>query len=612
MTNSSTMARSLVVCTLLATSTLSANTPSQDLGSITIISASNTPQTLNQITANASVVTAMEIEERGYTTVAQAINSLAGISLVSNGGLGQTTSVYMRGMDSKHILVLIDGVRVNDVTGLSGAPFADVMLSDVARIEVIKGAQSGVWGADASAGVINIISKSAQIGTHGSLYAEAGSYSTKKVAATLSHKAENFYIKLATSVVDTDGFSSQSPKGEAVENYENDGYTNTTATLKAGYSFDSNNKIDISHTMIESEGDYDTFDDPNGIAESKTNDSFSFINFHHIDSFNELDVYIKQSTFDREYTGDYEYDGDIIEYGVKSKIVYNESDFLLVGAEYKESTHENELNSQYDSQALFLTNVNTFNGFIGGKTILTESIRIDTYSDFENKVTGKIGFKHFVEEIEGLVASANYGTAYTAPTLYQLYAPAGDWGPIGNSELTPESIQSLDVSIAYEGFSVTYFNNEIEDMIGFRDGYVNIDGTSTIKGYELEYQGEVIDDTLVTLAYTWLDAQDIDGKELGGRPKESLKFAVDYYGIESLHFGLNGQYVGKRVEYDYLGDFKAQTGKYTVVNLVANYDIRPDIKLSMRIENLTDELYQMIDGYATPARSAYVGIKASF
>jgi len=164
---------SLITATLLLTTHTFADVTLED---ITVTTASKSSQKLTGITANTAVITAQEIEERGYTTVAEALNSLAGISTTQNGGLGQTTSVYLRGMNSKRTLVLIDGVRTNDLTGTSGSPYADMMIDDIAQIEVIKGAQSGVWGADASAGVINIITKKSTSGEHGSFYAEAGSF----------------------------------------------------------------------------------------------------------------------------------------------------------------------------------------------------------------------------------------------------------------------------------------------------------------------------------------------------------------------------------------------------------------------------------------------------
>jgi len=149
---------SLVASFLIATNLFSA----QDLETITVTSATKSEQSIKDVTSNVEVITKEEIEERHFTTVVEALNTVPGISFTSNGGMGNTTSVFLRGMDSKRILVLIDGVKYQDPSNTSGAAFSHLMISDIERIEVIKGAQSSVWGADASAGVINIITKEAK------------------------------------------------------------------------------------------------------------------------------------------------------------------------------------------------------------------------------------------------------------------------------------------------------------------------------------------------------------------------------------------------------------------------------------------------------------------
>ncbi|MEA1879842.1 MAG: TonB-dependent receptor, partial [Campylobacterota bacterium] len=274
--------------------------------------------------------------------------------------------------------------------------------------------------------------------------------------------------------------------------------------------------------------------------------------------------------------------------------------------------HKDSFNKTYDNQGYFVTNSNTFNEFIGGKTIFTQSLRFDKHSKFDNEITGKLGLKHTHAHIEGLTTSLNYGTAYNAPTLYQLYAPATTFGTIGNENLTPETTKSFDVSINYKNLTLTYFNNKIEDIIDYTNGYNNIEGTSTIKGFEVSYSTQIGDDLHVGLNYTKLDAKDKDGKTLQRKPEQSANITLDYYGIDRLHLGIDAQYVGKRVEYTFMGDFKAQTGKYVVVNLTADYQVSKSFKLYGKVVNLSDEEYQVVDGYATSPRAYYLGIKGTF
>lgn len=582
------------------------------LQEIEVVSATKSKQSIKDVTSNINVITNEELEERHYTSVTEALNTISGISFTANGGLGTSTSVNVRGFDSKRVLVLIDGVRYNDITGLNGAPFEHLMINDIERIEVVKGAQSGIWGADASAGVINIITKDATKGLHGFLNGEYGSFNTKKYGAGASYKTDKYYIKTSIQRVDSDGFSAQAPKGSDVDNYEDDGYKNTTSNIKFGFNINETNKIDISHTMIDAYSEYDGFNDPDAKNSSDTQDSFTKVNFNHIDSFNEFDLYVSKSKFDREYNSGTksEYDGEVYEYGAKSNIKYDEKDFIVVGGDYKSFEQKNSINKKYNNKSIFLSNSNLFNCPIGGEMIVTESLRYDRYSDFDNKTTGKIGVKRVIND--ELYLSANYGTAYNAPTLSNLY---GQWG--ANPNLKPENTKSYDISLGYKDLKITYFNSKIEDMIDYYDPdgwagvipgkYTNLDGTTTIKGVEVEYAKNITEDIFFSANYTYLNAKDDNDKGLARRPKDSYKISLDYYGITNLHLGVNGEYIGQR--FDTAGQ---SIGKYAVVNTVANYDINKELSVYAKIDNLFDRYYQVVDGYATAPRSAYVGFKARF
>jgi len=616
--NMTTKTLSLITATLLLTTNAFADVTLEE---ITVTTASKTDQKLTGITANTAVITAQEIEERGYTTVAEALNGLAGISITQNGGLGQTTSIYVRGMESKRTLVLIDGIRTNDLTGTSGAPFAHLTIDNIAQIEVIKGAQSGVWGADASAGVINIITKKSTSGEHGSFYVEAGNFNTKKYGASLSKTTDTYHVAISQNVVKTDGFSAQLPAGEDLDIYEDDGYKNTTTTFDLGYKINETNKIDFSHKIVDAHGDYDTFGNPDALATSSTKDKFTSLNFNHIDSFNEVNLYAKRSKFNREYIasnykGDVEttnFKGEVKEYGITSKIPYTESDFVLVGAEYKKFKQQDTIKKDFDNKGFFITNSNTFKNPFGEDLIFTQSLRQDNYSDFDNKTTVKIGLKNNCGLVEGLSVAANYGTAYNVPTLYQLYSP------YGNKTLNPESTESFDATLAYKDFTLSYFDTKIDDMIDFdltTYKYANISGTSKIQGIEASYQKEFFSDLLVTFNYTHLlKAQNHDGEDLRRRAKDDVKIALDYYGISNLHLGVDAQYLGSRTDVLFNADFSTsdvETGKYTVVNMTANYDLNKEVELYGKIVNLTDEKYQTVYGYATSPRAFYAGVRAKF
>lgn len=585
----------------------------EQLSTITVTSATNSEQSIKDVTSNIKVITKEEIQERHYTTVSEALNSVAGISFTQNGTLGSTTSLLLRGNATERVLVLIDGVRFNDVTSGSGAPFEHLMMENIEQIEVVKGAQSGVWGADASAGVINIITNSAQKGTHGGVSLEYGSFQTKKYGVNLSHKEENYYVQGTLSRVSSDGFSSFEAKRSS-DDYgkrwdelgrEKDGYENTTGAFKAGYNFDEANKIDLAHTFING---YLDFDGPSSDTKNKsyTHDKFTSASYENKNSFAITTLSASRSDFNREYYYDSTdtssfFNGETREYGLKTLLPYGEDSFVLVGADYKTFEHNNDINETFTNKAAYMTNSTKFND---GQTIVTQSLRKDNYDKFDDKTTGKIGFKHFFTH--DLNLSSNYGTAYNVPTLYKLFSN------YGNPNLSPETVKSFDLQVAYKDFSITYFKTDITDMIEYDFGtskYANIDGESTLQGVELEYTQEVYEATLLSLNYTHLRTRDNKGEPLRRQPKRQLGFAIDYYGFNQWHLNLNGSYVGER--YDDSAR-QVQTGNYTLWNSVVNYDISKHFKAYVKIENIFDKYYQTADGYATAERSAYVGIKASF
>ncbi len=616
-----TIQLSLITTLLLSTNLIA----DEKLEDIIVTSATKTSQKIEDVTSNINVITAQEIEERHYTTVTEALNSLPGIDFNSNGGIGHTSNIYVRGFDSKRILVLIDGIRYNDVTSTSGAPFEHIMINNIEQIEVIKGAQSGIWGADASAGVINIITKKAQQGLHFEASQEFGSFSSSKSNAHISYKNDALYLKAAYNNIHTKGFSSVAPRDSKLDELEDDGYKNDSTNLQAGFQINENNKIDFSHIINNSKTEADAYDNatysfnPNSQYDVKSKTKLSSVNFNHIDNFNEIDIFAKKSTFSRYYPQagySKNFDGETREYGLTSNISYGTDSFVTLGGEYKSFEHKNSLNSKYNNKAIFLTNSNKFKGLIGGTTILTQSIRQDNYNKFDNKTTGKIGLKHIHTNIRALSTSANYGTAYNVPTHYNLFDPFS-----GNANLTPEETKGYDVTIKYKDLKVTYFNNTINDMIDYQSNfdangnwiggnYQNVNGESKLKGVEVAYQTELTDDTLLSLNYTYTDAKDTKGQELARRAKDNVKFALDYYGIENLHLGLNGAYIGER--FNRANKQGQQTGKYTVANFTANYEVDQHMSLYGKVDNITDKYYQTVDGYATSPRAVYAGIKITY
>ena len=594
---------SLVASVLLATTNLFS---AQELETITVTSATKSTQSIKDVTSNIEVITKEEIEERHFSGVSEALNTLAGVNIISNGGVGQSDSLFIRGIDSKRILILVDGVRYNEPAGLSGAPLAQMLIDDIEQIEVVKGAQSGVWGADASGGVVNIITSSAKKGFHGSGTVEMGSFNTKKYSTTVSNRTDLGYVKLNANRTDIRGFSAFEAKENSTNygkrgdelGYERDGYNNNTYSIQGGLNLTDNDEVNLSYKKINAKYEYDSSSADNTTNKSDLNHFFKSANYIHTAEKYNIKLNAQQSKFDRTQDS-FTAQSLVNEFGIQSTINYIENANLVLGVNKQNFEHiTDEL--KYQTEGIFISNTNTFD-----KLVLSQALRYDNNTKFDEKVTGKIGAKYnFTEDLN---TSVNYGTAYNAPTLSNLSY---------TSTLKPETTKSFDVNAEYKDFRVTYFESKISDMIEYVSGswpntqYSNLDGEATLKGYELAYKKDIIEDTILNLNYTHLSAKNDEKEDLSRRAKNQVGFGVDYYGISKFHFNVNGQYIGNR--YDGPNKTGAETGNYTVWNSVVNYEINKTFSTYLKVDNIFNKYYQTIDGYATAQRSAYVGLKASF
>lgn len=586
-----------------------------------VVSAANTEQDEEDVTEDITVITAEEIQERGYTTLKDALASVPGISFTSNGGYGQPTSIYLRGLQSDHILVLVDGVRANDVTGLNGAQFEHFRLDNVERIEVVKGAQSGIWGADASAGVINIVTKAAAAKSL-SYGFKMGTYDSANFDLSLSDKVGAFDYSLMLSTFKTDGFSAAEPshgsplygsRGDDL-GYEEDPYTNRNYLLKLGYDITDRDRVEASVNAIDATIHYDsidfatgkTVDAPDGpFTLNKTRERFYRASYIRKEGANEARLFYNVSTFNRTQYGGYS--GHLKEVGATDRFDYTNSGFLQAGIGYQ-GFHQglsagSNLNRSYANRYLFATNRNAF---FGGDTILSESVRYDNYTNFDNRLTYKAGIRQRI--FDGLSLMANYSTGYNVPTLYRLY---DSW--VGNASLKPEKSAGFDVALKYDGFKILYFAQRVEDLIDYNYGtfkYYNVFGKSKFEGVEASYSGALFDSAAYDLGYTRLiKAKNASGADLPRRASNIFNYSVTWFPTQKHTVNLNGYYVGKRFDD---AAKSIQTGKYNVTNISLRHNFAEGYTGEVEIRNLFDRYYQEVDGYATAGRSIFVGVSARY
>jgi len=580
-----------------------------------VVSASNSEQLEDDVTEDVTVITDEEIQERGYKTLKDALASVPGVSFTSTGGFGQTTSVYLRGMNSKNTLILIDGVRYNDVTSLNGeAQFSQIVLDNVERIEVIKGAQSGIWGADASAGVINIITKNPQKKSISFLF-KGGNYNTKQLNLTVADRIGAFDYLLTLSHFDTDGLSAAEP-GQSSPDYgrrgddlgfEKDPYRNTTYNLKLGYDISKHDRIEASLIAINADVHFDSFNNGKSVdaldgtyTVNTIKNRFYHVEYQRSDGENQAKLFYNVSTFNRtQFNG---YSGHVKEVAFQDRFDYIQDAFAQVGVGYQ-GFHQGisggtYSGKKYSNRYLFLSN---YNQLFDGKTILSEAIRYDNYSSFDNKLTYKVGVKQYL--YQDLYLSGNYGTGYNVPTFFNLSI---------NPDLQPESTKGYDIAFSFRGLKVGYFNQKIDDLSDYDYStwkYYKVNGTSKCEGIEASFTQSLFEEGQINLGYTHLIKAKNSTNDLARRAKDMLNYSLSWYPTDEYTININGTYVGKR--YDNSAK-KVQTGKYNVTNFVLLYNFTEGYTTEIEFRNIFDRFYQEVDGYGTAGRSIYVGIRAKY
>lgn len=578
-----------------------------------VYTASKSLVSATNVTDNATIITSEELSLKGITTVVEALNTIPGISFASNGGVGKSASVSMQGMSNKYTLLMVDGVRYNDPSNTSGADFSHILVGDIERIEVIKGAQSGVWGADAASGVINIITKNAQNGTHGTAGMEVGSYGHKSGNISLSHKTDKFDVMLSVQRVVEDGFTTSAPWKKDIDLYEDDGYRNTTVNLKAGYWIDENNRIEAGYHDINAFNQYDGSDpftwemDPNSIERSDFRQRSGYLTYKYFMAHHTIETTLSKSSFTKKNLdttwGLRDYEGEVPSIEVKDTWKYYDNSTLVFGTSYEKreltytSVGENEKKRDENAKALFLNNTNKFD-----KLVLSEALRYDNFSAFDDKVTGKIGAKYLFSDQFNVYT--NYGTAYKTPSMLDMINP---WGT-SNFTLKPENIQSFNVGMQYAGLTLNFFRNEIEDLISWVGmGNINIDGTSVFKGVELSYEQQLFQSLLMGANYTYVDATNKDGARLYNIPRYQSTLYATYMPIKQIAWNVNGTYLGSRKD-----STTNETGNYFVANTKVTYHVDKMWDVYFKVNNLFDRYYQTVYGYASAERSYYMGVEAKF
>lgn len=554
----------------------------------TIVTATRTTQSIDDSLASVQVITQEQLAQHPSQDLGEVLRFTTGIDIARLGGFGGQISTFIRGTESNHTLVLIDGVRINSATS-SQANIQHLTLDDVESVEIVKGAMSSLYGSEAIGGVINIITKTPNK-TSSQANISAGSHNLIKGGFNQTLKHNQFSALINANAIYTDGF----PIIE--KNAQEYGYKNQGVNLKANYDLGFS-QISVTARQNKGTTEYHNFgfatqDFENQLislnAQGKINDSLhSQIRLSqlkdHIDQNQSSSLaHTKQQQADWQNT-----------FTLSSQVT-------LVGGITQTNTqaqYDNGFGTKYDQEqdnlAFYLQQQSLF-----GQISTQLSVRHEDYDSFGTHQTGNLALGYSLNKQHRIYA--NYGTAFKAPDLNDLY------GYGGNVNLQPEESTSVELgskhTIGQFKLNTAFYQYDIDNLINCVGGFpcqsINIDKVS-IKGIELGINWQQ-DGLLLAINGSYNNAQDDSTqKDLLRRPRRSLSFTTGY---QQKTWGINSEVLAKSRALDapvFGSTTPRRLAGYAVANVNAYVQVVPSTKLRLSFENITDKTYSFAYSGAT-------------
>ncbi len=577
-----------------------------------VVTASRLAQPLTDAIAHTTVITQKEIRESQAPDLLNLLRREAGFEFVQNGGIGTTSSIFMRGGDGRQTLVLIDGVRINSAT-LGTTSIEHVMLDQIDRVEIVRGNVSALYGASAIGGVIQIFTKQGSGAPHAEAQAMVGSRGTDRVAAGYSGSVDDTRFSLNVSRFQTDGFSaintSQAPKA----NPDNDGYRNVSFSGQLSRRLAAGHEIGL--RAYQSTGNVQ-FDSASGKPTDVNilDDTLSSYALYSENQFTSL--WKSRFTIARGADESTSYTNGISagRFNTTNMQYQWQNDFSVATGHVITAGLEHQQQSIDSTTAYQVTgrNVNSavlaYSGRLSKHQFQT-SVRRDLYSDFGGANTWLIGYGYEINPRWKLTAMRS--NAFTAPTFNQLFFPG-----FGNPALQPEKALSNELGVQYAAdihlLRLALFRTEYQNLIQsvtvapgvFQS--LNI-GQARVEGAELSYTGQ-FDGWDLRASLTEQNPIDTaTGAQLRRRGKT--------FGNLSMNTTLSGWRLGaetivgsSRPDNTIVGSAPVTLGGYTVVNLTARYALTKNTYLAARLENVLDRYYQVAHGFNTPGRGLFVSL----
>lgn len=577
-------------------------------GSETVVTAGRIEQRFADSLRSVVVVTARDIEASGQLSLAQVLQQFGGVETAASGGIGSATSIFLRGSNSSHALVLVDGVRVGSAT-LGTTALENIPLGLIERIEIVSGPASGLYGTDAIGGVIQIFTKSGRGSPGAGVSAGVGSDATRSLRASVASSAGDTEYSLAAGHYRTDGHNATRPTITFGRfNPDDDGYRNTNASARIAHRFGERHEIGAS--VLHSDG-RTKFD--NGLdSDDRTEQTLTTASVHSRNRITERWESLARLARGRDDSGSYgAFPGRFRtdqDQALWQNTIRLDGQSVVAGYEYL--AQKIDASTPYEVSRRRVHSV--FAGYTGelGAHALEASLRRDDNSQFGSPTTGSLAYGYQVAAPARL--RAVYGRAFHAPSFNDLYFPG-----FGNDSLRPERSRSaemgLQVDAGAQRFTATAFDNRIEELIVFAFdpdtgafGPANL-AKARIKGVELAWEGRIADVRLRARA-TAQDPKSRDsGKQLPRRAKQ-FGSVLASRGFGDWTLGAECVASGHRFETANEAPGSRMAG-YAVVNFTLSRPLAREWQLDLRWNNAGNRDYETVQGYQTPGSNVFLALK---
>jgi len=605
-----------------------------------VVVANRNPEPLYRIGQSVTVLDAPAIRQSQAVSVDRLLDQTPGVSIVRNGGQGQTATVAIRGAQSEQTLVLIDGVQINDPSSPgAGFDFSNLMIGDISSIEVLRGSQSVLWGSQAIGGVVNIVTTAPPAGSiGGELNAEGGSRDSQYWRGAVGGTWDRLSVRLAGGYYSTRGISVFDGGTEP------DGFH--AGTFTGRLLFDVNDALQLDQRVFynQSKSAFDGFstptfsfgDDTEYGTESELV-SYSGVNLSTLGGRLKNRFAFEYARTNRRSFDPLSFSAPITETfygdGASARFEYQGTAQVapgytaVFGAQHERTSVVTGSPAFFSPEVRAAFDIDSGYGQVQGEAVkgltLTGGVRYDSHSRFGGHATGQVAGA-WTPNGGATLLRASWSQGFKAPSLYQLYSIAGNLG------LKPETSQSLDVGVEQrllDGkvvLGATWFRLASDDLIdfvacanpfcnAFGGVYQNVN-RALAQGVELDGSATLMAGLTVSGNYTYTDTENRSpganfGKDLARRPRHVVNATVSYTWPVKLTTAVAVRYASR--SFDMVSNTTVLHG-YTVVDLRASYPLTDRIEVYGRIENLFDEHYETAFQYGSNGRGAFAGVRARF